>query len=133
MTCLELLDHFRAHDVDRRVVDRDTPIGGRPAGQANLCGFGASLVRGSLVGALIVAMGSSSVIIQPEQNGPRNWTMVLPILSYRLPCVHTRGIRLFSIQLARKSIKAKEASSSTLDTKVWAIPRSNCFTPSRLA
>ena len=27
--CLELLDHFRAHDVDRRIVDRDSPIGGR--------------------------------------------------------------------------------------------------------
>jgi hypothetical protein len=25
---LELPDHLRAHDVDRRVVDRDTPIGG---------------------------------------------------------------------------------------------------------
>src|SRR5580658_6304216 len=36
---LELLDHFRAHDVDRRVVDRDTPIGGRPLGHANLCRF----------------------------------------------------------------------------------------------
>jgi hypothetical protein len=36
---LELLDHFWTHDVDRRVVDRDTPIGGRPSGQANLCGF----------------------------------------------------------------------------------------------
>src|SRR5580700_9688576 len=36
--CLELPDHFRAHHVDRRVVDRDTPIGGRPPGHANLCG-----------------------------------------------------------------------------------------------
>jgi len=36
---LELLDHFRPHDVDGRVVDRDTPIGGRPSGQANLCVF----------------------------------------------------------------------------------------------
>ncbi|MGA7353878.1 MAG: hypothetical protein WBW76_00470 [Candidatus Cybelea sp.] len=25
---LELLEHFRAHHVDRRVVDRDTPVGG---------------------------------------------------------------------------------------------------------
>ena len=33
---LELPDHFRTHHVDRRVVDRDTPIGGRPPGQANL-------------------------------------------------------------------------------------------------
>ena len=33
---LELLDHFRPHDVDRRVVDGDAPIGGRPSGQANL-------------------------------------------------------------------------------------------------
>ena len=36
---LELPDHFRAHHVDRRVVDRDAPIGGRPPGDANLCGF----------------------------------------------------------------------------------------------
>src|SRR5260370_27989525 len=36
---LKLPDHFWAHHVDRRVVDRDTPIGGRPAGHANLCGF----------------------------------------------------------------------------------------------
>ena len=25
---LELLDHYRAHHVDRRVVDRDAPVGG---------------------------------------------------------------------------------------------------------
>ena len=85
---LELLDHFRAHDVDRRVVDRDTPIGGRPPGQANLCGAAGAFISVSLVGAFIVAMGFSSVTIQPEQNGPRNWTMVSPILSYRLPCAH---------------------------------------------
>src|SRR5580704_4800803 len=36
---LELPDHFRAHDIDGRVVERDTPIGGRPPCQANLCGF----------------------------------------------------------------------------------------------
>ena len=36
---LELADHLRSHDVDRRVVDGDTPIGGRPPGQAELCGF----------------------------------------------------------------------------------------------
>jgi hypothetical protein len=36
---LELQDHFRAHYVDRRVVDRDTPTGGRPSGEANLCGL----------------------------------------------------------------------------------------------
>jgi hypothetical protein len=35
-----------------------------------------------LVGALIVARGFSSLAIQPEQTGSRNWTMVLPILSY---------------------------------------------------
>src|SRR4029077_9869391 len=33
---LELPDHFRAHYVYRRVVNRDTPIGGRPPDQANL-------------------------------------------------------------------------------------------------
>jgi hypothetical protein len=32
-------------------------------------------------------MGFPSVTIEPEQNGLRNWTMVSPILSYRLPCV----------------------------------------------
>ena len=37
----------------------------------------------SLLGALIVAMGFSSATIEPEENGSRNWTMVLPILSYR--------------------------------------------------
>jgi len=36
---LELFDHFRAHHVDRRIVDRDTPKGGRTPGHANLCGF----------------------------------------------------------------------------------------------
>src|ERR1700722_5266315 len=36
---LELSDHFRAHDVDRRVVDRYAPIGGGPPGKANLCGL----------------------------------------------------------------------------------------------
>ena len=34
---LELLDHNRAHDVDRRVIDCDPPIGWRPSCQANLC------------------------------------------------------------------------------------------------
>jgi hypothetical protein len=29
-----------------------------------------------------------AVTIQPEQNGPRNWTMVLPVLSYRLLCLY---------------------------------------------
>src|SRR5579871_5074055 len=29
----------RPHYVDRRVVDRDTPIGGRPPGDADLCGL----------------------------------------------------------------------------------------------
>jgi hypothetical protein len=36
---LELPDHFRAHNVDRRVVDRDTPIVGQPPSEANLCRF----------------------------------------------------------------------------------------------
>ena len=36
---LKLLDHFRAHHVDRRVVDRDAPIGGRPPGHADLFGL----------------------------------------------------------------------------------------------
>src|SRR5580704_236816 len=40
----------------------------------------------------------TGVIIQPEQDAPRNWTLVLPILSYRLQCLHARGVRLFSIQ-----------------------------------
>jgi hypothetical protein len=37
---VELPDHFRAHDVDRRVVDSGTPVGGRSSSQANSCGFG---------------------------------------------------------------------------------------------
>jgi hypothetical protein len=41
----------------------------------------------SLVGAFMLAMEFPSETIQPEQNEPRNWTMVLPILWYRLPCV----------------------------------------------
>ena len=53
--------------------------------------------------------GPDATTIEPEGNGSRNWTMVSPILSYRLPCIHAGGMRLFSIQLARKSIKAKEA------------------------
>ena len=36
---LELPDHFWAHHVDRRIVDRDAPIGGRLPGHADLCGF----------------------------------------------------------------------------------------------
>jgi hypothetical protein len=36
----------------------------------------------------MVAMEFSSLTIQPEQNGPRNWTMVSPILSYQSPLVH---------------------------------------------
>ena len=36
---LELPDHLRAHHVDRRVVDSDAPIGGRPPGHADLCGL----------------------------------------------------------------------------------------------
>ena len=35
---LEPSDHFWAHHVDRRVVDRDTPRGGRPPGDADLGG-----------------------------------------------------------------------------------------------
>src|ERR1700723_3005673 len=37
--CFELTDHLWAHDVDRRVVERDAPIGGRPPFDANLCGL----------------------------------------------------------------------------------------------
>ena len=36
---LELLNHFRTHDVDWRVINRDAPIGRRSPRQANLCGF----------------------------------------------------------------------------------------------
>jgi hypothetical protein len=35
-----------------------------------------------------------AVTIQPEQNGPRNWMMVLPIFPHRLQCLDTRGTRL---------------------------------------
>src|SRR5258708_22346141 len=37
---LELLDHPRAHDVERRVIERDAPTGGRAARDADLCGVG---------------------------------------------------------------------------------------------
>jgi hypothetical protein len=37
---LELPDHFWAHDVERRVIERDAPIGGRPSRDANLSGLG---------------------------------------------------------------------------------------------
>ena len=37
---LELLDHLRSHHVERRVIDRYAPIGGRPLCHANLCGLG---------------------------------------------------------------------------------------------
>jgi len=39
-------------------------------------------------------MGFSSVTIQPEQNWPRNWTMVSPIPSYRLLCVDAEAYGL---------------------------------------
>ena len=35
---LELPDHFGSHNVDRRIVDGDTPISGRRPGQVNLRG-----------------------------------------------------------------------------------------------
>jgi hypothetical protein len=44
----------------------------------------------SLAGAFIVAMRFSSAIIRPEQNGPRNWTMVSAVPSYRLQCPHAK-------------------------------------------
>src|ERR1700691_1777765 len=36
---LNLTTHFGPNTVDRRVVDSDPPIGGRPTGQANLSGL----------------------------------------------------------------------------------------------
>src|SRR6202040_2384259 len=44
-------------------------------------GFAGEFICVSLVGAVLVAMEFSSLTIQPEQNEPRNWTMVSPILS----------------------------------------------------
>jgi hypothetical protein len=49
---LELLEHYRAHDVDRRVIDCDPPIGWRPSCQANLyrgrrCVHRCEFVRGA--------------------------------------------------------------------------------------
>src|ERR1700679_3187384 len=77
---VELPDHFRAHDVDRRVVDRDTPIRGRPPGQTNLfcwcihsCHY-FSFVAGSLnvsdefiTAAPAVLTTSSCESVPPEQ------------------------------------------------------------------
>ena len=37
---LKLADHYRAHDVDRRVIDGDSPIGRRPLVKADLFGVG---------------------------------------------------------------------------------------------
>ena len=34
---LELPDRLRAHNVERRVVDGDAPVGGRASGETNLC------------------------------------------------------------------------------------------------
>jgi len=70
----------------------------------------------------MVAMGFSSVTIQPEQNRPRNWTMVSPILSYRLPCVYAWAYGFSPASWPEKLIEATETSSSTLDTKVSPIP-----------
>src|SRR6202050_838330 len=50
------------------------------------------------VGAFTVAMEFSSVGIKPEQTRTRNWTMVLPILSYRLQSLHACDIRRLSLQ-----------------------------------
>jgi hypothetical protein len=63
-----------------------------------------------------------SVTIQPEQNGPRNWTMVLPILSYRLQWPSQPQLVLKIDQSEKKSYRAP-------DTKVSSIPWSNCLTP----
>src|SRR5580698_520710 len=43
-----------------------------------------------------------TVAIRPEQPSPRNWTMVSPILSYRLQCLHAWATQLSFIQLALK-------------------------------
>jgi hypothetical protein len=43
-----------------------------------------------------------AVTIQPEQNGPRNWTMVLPYFRIDCSVFIAAGIRLFSIQLVLK-------------------------------
>jgi hypothetical protein len=48
--------------------------------------------------------------INAEQPWPRNWTMVLPILSYRPQCLHARDTRLFPIQLVPKIDQSEENS-----------------------
>ncbi len=64
---------------DRRVVDRDSPIGGRPSGQADLCGFRGCVHLCEFGRCVYSRHGISPVTIQPEQNVPRNWTMVSAI------------------------------------------------------
>jgi hypothetical protein len=66
--------------------------------------------------------------IYPEQNGPRDWTMVWSILSYRLRCLHVCDMRLFSIQMVPKPHQREGTTSSHLDLKVAPIPLSNCLT-----
>ena len=67
-------------------------------------------------------MEFSSVTIQPEQNGLRNWTMVLATLSYRLPWIMPESYGFSPSSEPGKSIKAKQTPFSTLDTKVSPIP-----------
>jgi hypothetical protein len=71
---LEPLDHLRAHDVDRRVVDRDTPIGRRSPGQSDLCSVCSGFHRGLL----------SPKYAYAEPAPGRQYTMVSSILWYQL-------------------------------------------------
>jgi hypothetical protein len=58
---LELPDHFRAHDVDRRVVDRDTPIGNRRA--RRICaGFVSALAVVMAFSCLFVRLGHRLIV-----------------------------------------------------------------------
>ncbi len=119
---LKLLDHFRPHNVDRWVIDRDTPIGQATRLVRRICaGF---------VTAFVVAMGFSSDLwtfrlkLPPfsQNTMAAHWTMVLPILSYRLQCLSQPASKQ-----CRQSIQAKERFFRTLDTKVSAILSSYCF------
>src|SRR5580658_1899505 len=61
-----------------------------------------SLVPSTLLLLLRPEGLTSQKTIQPERNGTRDWTLVLPIPLYRLRCLHSLDVRLSSARLVLK-------------------------------
>jgi hypothetical protein len=53
-------------------------------------------LRAELVAVAQTSQRRTALPIKPEQNWPRNWTMVLPIPFVLTADLHARDIRLFS-------------------------------------